>query len=337
MDGALIFCKDAILRFRSDYDNLTAVPLLAVQACLDIDDHLFLLQYFRHHVIIEEGTTLSHIFLAIEPWAKVLGVYLDMNVVAYIDEIRKPSQAQSLFDWIGIQKVTSVHRAYLHQHIKPGENFDMYFNRERTPTRRFDIEVVCTANGYKNEDKEHYSISGDIHAIKNVPVVASDRQILVSYGYEKSNLMNDDYSGVSVKNKISYIQGEVVFLFYEVLEAIFKDGLFYSSPQAANDNLETIKEMVGLIDNDGNDKPEAPGPEYSENTQNVKKDKKTSFDITERAYDPILEHMQAEQESWQFIKSHCDSNSELPIRIGHVAEAKVPEYRFSNFIINENE
>jgi len=334
MDGALIFCKDGILRFRSHYDDLTAVPLLAVQESLGEDDHSFLLQYFRHHVVIEDGTTLSHVFLAIEPWAKILGIYLDMDVMAYIDEIRKPSRAEPLFDWIGLQKVTSIHRAYLHQDIKPGENFTNYFNRERIPTPRFDIEVAFIANGYKNKDREPYSISGDIHTIKNVPIMISDRQILASYGYEKNKLMNDDYTGVSVNNKVQYIQGTAVFSLHEILDAIFKDGLFYASPQVANYNLEMIKKIAETHDIDEAANRERGDDKNQDNAQESLNTHKLTLEMAEGAFDPMIEHMQAEQDYWLYIKSLCDSNSELPIRIGHVLEAKVPEYRFLNFIID---
>lgn len=337
MDGALIFCKDAILRFRSDYDDLTAIPLLSVQACLKGDDPLFLLKYFRHPVIIEEDTTLSHILLAIEPWAALLGIYLDIDVMAYIDEIRKPSQAESVFDWIGIQKVTSIHRAYQHQDIKPGEDFTSYFNRERIPTRRFDIEADYTANGYRRNDKEHYSISGDIHTIKNVPVVVSDRQVMASYGYEKNNLFNRKYSGVAVNNKISYIQGDINLSFYEIMEALFNDGLFYFSPQAANDNLAMIKKMAAMLDNDEISHHKSMELNNSDNTDVSSNDKKYSINITEGALDPMVDHIEAEKNYWIYIKSLCDSDSELPIRIGHITVAALPEYRFSNFTMEDIE
>ncbi|HEY0211226.1 hypothetical protein [Acerihabitans sp.] len=335
MDGSLIFCKDAILRFRSDYDALTAIPLLSLQTCLEEDDPLFLLKYFRHPVIIEEDTTLAHIFLAIEPWATMLGVYLDIDVMAYIDELRKPSQAESVFDWIGIQKVISIHRAYQHQDIKPGEDFTAYLNRKRVPTRRFDIEADYTANGYKINDKEHYSISGDIHTIKNVPVVVSNRQVMASYGYEKDNLLNRKYPGVVVNNKIRYIQGEIDFTFYEAMEAIFNDGLFYYSPQAANDNMAMIKKMAEMLESNEVSNAADDTHENSDNTDNISHNKKMTISITEEALDPMVDHIEAEKVYWRYIKSLCDSNSELPIRIGHIEEASLPEYRFSNFIMED--
>ena len=337
MDGTLIFCNDGILRFRSHYDNLTAIPLLAVQESLQEDDHLFILKYFRHHIVIEDGTTLSHVFLALEPWAKVLGIYLDMDVLAYIDEIRKPSQMEPMFDWIGIQKVTSIHRAYQHQDMKPGEHFSRHFNRERIPTSWVDMDVAFTATGYKYGDEESYSISGDIHTIKNVPIIVSDRQILASYGHEQNNLMDDNYNGVSVNNKIRYIQGTVIFSLYEILDAIFKDGLFYTSPQVANYDLEMIKKITDKINSDDVAKQTMADEPDAVARQKTLDDKKITIEMAEGAFDPMIEHMQAELKYWLYIKSLCDSNSELPIRIGHVVEAKVPEYRFLNFIIGGSE
>ncbi len=336
MDGVLIFCKDSILRFRSDYDDLTAVPLLSIQDCLEEENALFLLQYFRHRVIIEEDTTLSDMFLAIEPWASVLAAYLDIDVRAYIDEIRKPSQAEAVFDWIGIQKVTSVHRAYQHHDIQEGEDLASYFNRERIPTRHFDIEAACTANGYKKGDKEHYSISGDIHTIKNVPVMISDRQVLVSYGQDKNNLLNHQHAGVVVNNKTTYIQGEIVFSLNEVMEALFNDGLFYFSPQTASNDMAKIKEMAEIIEKNEDESREASLYSGAEEEEKLEAANKIKVEIAEGAFDPMIDHMESEQAYWQYVKSLCDSNSELPIRIGQIDEAQSPEHRFSNVIMDDD-
>lgn len=95
MEGQLIFCSDSILRFRSDYDETTALPLLSIQEAISDTDPFFLLRFFRHTVMIEEGTTLANIFFAIEPWKELLTAYLDRDVGAYIVEVRKPSKSLS--------------------------------------------------------------------------------------------------------------------------------------------------------------------------------------------------------------------------------------------------
>jgi hypothetical protein len=50
MEGELIFCTDSILRFRSHYDETTALPLLALQNTASDADPFFLLRFFRHPV-----------------------------------------------------------------------------------------------------------------------------------------------------------------------------------------------------------------------------------------------------------------------------------------------
>ena len=92
MEGKLIFCSDAILRFQSDYDETSAVPLLSIQNAIADADPFFLLRFFHHTTLIEEGTTLASIFLAIEPWKALLAAYLDRDVGAHIEEARKPSE-----------------------------------------------------------------------------------------------------------------------------------------------------------------------------------------------------------------------------------------------------
>lgn len=62
MEGKLIFCSDAILRFQSDYDETSAVPLLSIQNAIADADPFFLLRFFRHTALIEDGTTLASIF-----------------------------------------------------------------------------------------------------------------------------------------------------------------------------------------------------------------------------------------------------------------------------------
>lgn len=92
MEGQLIFCSDAILRFKSDYDETAAVLLLSIQNAVANTDPFFLLRFFHHTVLIEEGTTLASIFLAIEPWKALLAGYLDRLIKCFIRRIREVSR-----------------------------------------------------------------------------------------------------------------------------------------------------------------------------------------------------------------------------------------------------
>lgn len=48
LEGQLIFCADSILRFRSDYDETTALPLISIPKTIFATDPFFLLKFFRH-------------------------------------------------------------------------------------------------------------------------------------------------------------------------------------------------------------------------------------------------------------------------------------------------
>lgn len=341
MEGTLIICVDSILRFRSDYDMAIAVPMLSVQEQLGKNDPFFFLKYFRNKVIIEKGVTISNIFLAIEPWQAMLSAWLEIDIAAYIAEIRKPSQEEPIFDWISIQRITSVHRVYQRKDMKDNEKLSEYFNREHTPTKYFNIESVCMASGYRKGDKEHYSISEYIHEIKNIPVIASDRQILIGYDDNNTDILNDKCFGIYDNRNIKYIQGTTSFAFHELMEAIFNDGLFYNSPQTACHSLEMIKEMLEIIDrgnmNDEKDNKEHINQQES-NSGNINggnDDRELNVEFYDGAFDPLIEHIETEREYWNYIKLLCHSYGHLPVRIGTINEAKVPEYRFYDNIMDD--
>ncbi|MBJ2785964.1 hypothetical protein JGA72_23520, partial [Salmonella enterica subsp. enterica serovar Newport] len=210
--GQLIFCSDSILRFRSNYDETTALPLLSIQKTISDTDPFFLLRFFRHTVMIEEGTTLASIFLAIEPWKALLAVYLDRDVGAYIDEVRKPSGPTTWdIQLIGIHRRSSVYRAYKRQDMEEGEDFSTYFNRERFPTDEFDIESSCDASGFIKGDKERWSISGDVQQIKNLPVILYSKQTLTTSS--KDGLLKKNVSGVQSVKYSSFVYGDTSFSF----------------------------------------------------------------------------------------------------------------------------
>ncbi|WII80120.1 hypothetical protein N5863_17280 [Klebsiella pasteurii] len=314
MEGKLIFCSDAILRFQSDYDETSAVPLLSIQNAVDDADPFFLLRFFHHTTLIEEGTTLASIFLAIEPWKALLAAYLDRDVGAYIDEVRKPSGPTTWdIEWIGIDRRSSVYRAYKRQDMEEGEDFSAYFNRERFPTDEFDIESSCDASGFIKGDKERWSISGDVHEIKNLPVILYSKQTLMTSS--KDGLLKKNVSGVKSTKHCCLVYGDTSFLFSEVMEAIFISGLFFYAPRDAASSLDELKASLA-----GLEEKLAEGPE-TESTDN-KTDKEPSIVVAEGAFDSVALHMESEAEEWQSIKEQCQREGDLPIRIGDIRMAE---------------
>lgn len=319
MEGKLIFCSDSILRFRSDYDETTALPLLSIQKTISDTDPFFLLRFFRHTVMIEEGTTLANIFFAIEPWKELLTAYLDRDVGAYIDEVRKPSKPTTWdLEWIGIDRRSSVYRAYQHQDMRDSEDFTAWINRERIPTDEFDIESSCDASGFIKGDKERWSLSENVHEIKNLPVILYNKQTLMSL--KKDELLRETVSGVSSTNHSRFVYGDTSFSLNEVMEAIFISGLFFHSPHAAASNFEELKDSLTGLENEVLEKAEP-------NLADSGEDKPLKVEVVEGAFDSLITHMESETENWQLIKKQCQKEGSLPVRIGVITPAEPPELR----------
>ncbi|EFB9747110.1 hypothetical protein KEQ76_06500 [Escherichia coli] len=326
MEGKLIFCSDAILRFQSDYDETSAVPLLSIQNAIADADPFFLLRFFRHTALIEDGTTLASIFLAIEPWKELLAAYLDRDVGAYIDEVRKPSGPMTWdIEWIGIDHRSSVYRAYKRQDMEEGEDFSTYFNRERFPTDEFDIESSCDASGFIKGDKERWSISGDVQQIKNLPVILYSKQTLMTSS--KGGLLKKNVSGVKSSKHGCFVYGDTSFSFSEVMEAIFISGLFFNAPKDAASSLDELKASLAELEEERAENPNA------ESTGN-ETDEESTIVVAEGAFDSLAAHMESEKAEWQSIKKLCQQDSELPIRIGSIKLAEPPELRLCGKIIH---
>ncbi|EOX8394045.1 hypothetical protein [Salmonella enterica] len=316
MEGKLIFCSDTILRFQSDYDETTAVPLLSIQNAIADADPFFLLRFFRHTALIEEGTTLASILLAIEPWKALLAAYLDRDVGAYIDEVRKPSEPTMWdIEWIGIDRRSLVYRAYKRQEMEEGEDLSAYFNRERFPTDEFHIESSCDASGFIKGEKERWSISGDVHEIKNLPVILCDKQTLMTS--PKDGLLNKSVSGVKSTKHSCSVYGNTLFSFSEVMEAIFISGLFFHAPRDADSTLDELKASLAGLE----EVVEEPKVEPAANET----DKESTIVVAEGAFDSVAAHMESEAKEWQSIKKLCQRERELPVRIGGIKMAVPPE------------
>lgn len=333
IEGTLIFCADAVLRFRSNHDDTVAVPLLSIQKNLKESEHYFLLKFFHHHVLIEEGTTLANIFLAIEPWQVLLGAYLDRNIAAYIDEIKKPSQTPTWnIEWIGIYRSSLIHRAYESTAIREDEDLASYFNRERIPTSEFYIDSTCEASGFVKNSEERYSISGDIHEIKQLPVILYNKQV-VSASLDRENqqhIFQVDMLGVHTNQYISFIVGETDFIFYQVMEAIFINGLFYDTPQVAKNRHEEIKEIAENFK-----KNEVMDRNVDICSDSNIKNKPIKIEIVEGAFDSLIAHEKWEAERWQYIKEQSKKEQTLAIRIGNIREATAPELRFNGKLFDK--
>lgn len=254
----------------------------------------------------------------LEPWKALLATYLDRDVGAYIDEVGKPSESMTWdIEWIGIDRRSSVYRAYKRQDMEEGTDFSAYFNRERFPTDEFDIESSCDASGFIKGDKESWSISGDVQEIRNLPVILYSKQTLMTS--PKDGLLKKNASGMKSSKHSCSVYGDTSFSFSEVMEAIFISGLFFYAPRDAASSLDELKaSLVGLEE----ELPEELETESADNET----DKEPSIIVAEGAFDLVVAHMETEAKEWQSIKKSCQREGKLPIRIGSIKVVETPEF-----------
>lgn len=321
MEGRLYFCADQILRFKSDFDDATALPLLSVLRTQPADDPWFLLRFFRHPVVIEQGTTLAAILIAVEAWQDLLTALLDRDVAAYIREMKKPAPSASNGpDWICIRRHSAVVRSY--QYLQPGEEEDLndYFSRELAPADDFDIETECSAFGIRFDSAQHWSLSENIHDIKNLPVVIDNRQALEFL--PQDGLLQKGVTGVDYDAHRHRLYSETELSFCELLEAIFISGLFYYSPTVAEHNTRQLQQLLAERDGYPDEEQEDTEP-FSEDDTQIPGE--FSIEFSEEAFDSLTAHNRQQTEEWQALKKRCRQYSGLPVRIGNIVPARPPE------------
>lgn len=322
MEGRLYFCADQILRFKSDFDDATALPLLSILRTLPADDPWFLLRFFRHPVVIEQDTTLAAILIAVEAWQDLLTAVLDRDVAAYIREMKKPApSANSGPDWISVRRHSAVIRSY--QYLQPGEEEDLndYFSRELTPADDFDIETECSAFGIRFDSSQHWSLSENIHDIKNLPVVIDSRHSLEFL--PQDGLLQKGVAGVDYGPHRYRLFSETELNFRELLEAIFISGLFYFSPAVAEHNTRQLQQLLAERDEQADEEEQQDTELFDEEDSLLPEE--FSIEIDEEAFDSLTEHSRQQTEAWQALKKRCRQYSGLPVRIGNIVPARPPE------------
>lgn len=220
MEGKLVFCKDSILRFCYLHEQNFFIPLNLIED--SENEFKILLKYLRKVVIIEEGTTFGSVIASLEPWKNAIKDLLDVNVDAYIKEIKNVSKMYNEFEWINISKKTEISRI----HRTDIENTKLKKNL-------FEIKSDFDICGYKYNDNNDFSIATDIHRLKNVPIVFTKKHYVIGFKnkLEKDIFLNKETSGFFERENHYFIKDENTELtLYDLLETIFKKGLVYPDP-----------------------------------------------------------------------------------------------------------
>lgn len=262
----VIFCNDGKLRLAGFMRQALPLELLQkdfAEKTAKRDDFYFL-RYLDASVKIEEGTTLSHIMFAIEPWADLLGSYLGRDVNAYIQEFKKEADATSKpvvekESWIGIARAIRFSIGYKEEEESKSKRKSLgvrglwKHKKQYTtePEDNFDMEDALFAARYVKGEEEHYTLSY-MPEYRDL-LVFIDNEVKVHQFYKK-DLKNEMFLINSAAHSIKKTEyGDVISIgedklggltLAEVLKAIFIYGFGAYSPKDAEYQTSLIVNCI---------------------------------------------------------------------------------------------
>lgn len=350
LDGTVIFCKDGVLRFESRYDDKHMVPVTALQDVLELEPSEMVMSLLRHDAVLDSGSTLGSFLLCLAPWAEQMNWLTDRQVTEYIKEIRKPSAEVNAFDRIELRRRVHAHRSMIHETIPEDVDIFDWLNRDRTAPLRWSdswsVDSTLDICGYVDGDPSNYSMSTDVHKLKNVPIVVNRSTLLmetVSKACDKQALFNKAAEGTKTvtDRNITLVSATVErsITFYELIETVVCDGLWHDTPQGAR-NMATLlsQRLEQMLEDDDSSESvpeERPRPalslvdeNYSNNATDAEQESSLpKVVIAEGAFDGLSATINKEVNFWESLLKSIEITTDHVIRIGTYSEDTVPDDR----------
>lgn len=313
MDGQLVISKDSILRLKLFY-NKDALALASIQQQFEGNKDFFIFQHINKYITLEDGVTVANVLKALEPWADILSSMYDVNIKSYIDFIKKPSFARNAYDWIGIQKIYEVGRDI--EFIRDEDSSDKRYmqTKVKKELNTFSMEEKYTVSAYKKNDPEHYCIGSNLHAIKNIPLIISDINILTVFNMSEQPIINPSLKGFQEQGNVGYLVGNNQLTLNELLNALFQYGFYARTPEDGEKMDEYI--INSLVNGEGSD---------------------GEGDNCERKgsqYESLKERGIREAKQWDDLVE-LSKSSKYPSKSDEIKETKIDTYRLYNLTIEK--
>lgn len=302
------------------------------------------IQQLRKPVLLESGSTIGSFLLCLQPFAQIVSDLCDRDVQSYIDEIRKPSAETPAFDRCEMRRKVHFGRKMYHEPMPDGVDFIDWLNRDRGEPVYLDTYSISTdfdICGYNNGDASNYSMSTNIHQLKNVPLVINRTAALIANKRDTTGvpLFNEDAAGVTEHKwgtddrpnaaTILVAKGESDedVTVHEFIKTVIEVGLWFHTPQGAIHEREMLAEMVKHL-------PDEDEPEDVEEVSDGEEPTGMTVSIAPGAFNGISSHYEREQEEWKEMMSKISQNPSMPIRIGAVTEDEPADDRAMGMIFN---
>lgn len=352
MDGTVVFSKDGVLRFKHCMNGSPSVPAILICDALGEDPQRFFIQQLRKPVLLESGSTVGSFLLCLQPFAQTVSDLCDRDVQSYIDEIRKPSAETPAFDRCEMRRKVHFGRQMYHEPMPEGVDFVEWLNRPRGEPVYLDTYSISTdfdICGYNNGDASNYSMSTNIHQLKNVPLVINRTAALLANKRDSNGapLFNETAPGVTEHkwgsddrpNTTSVLmakgESDEDVTVHEFIKTVIEIGLWFHTPQGAIREREMLAEMVKHLPDVTQLDESEPETVTEDETNSTPVDaERLTVQVAEGAFSGISSHYEREQEEWKDVMAKINQTPSMPIRIGAVTEDEAPDDRAMGMIFN---
>lgn len=344
MEGTVYFCNDAILRFSSYYAQKgeVSIPLTDLAEVLGKTNDMMLTSVLRRRVVIEAGVTVGSFLLALEPWQELVSALTDRQVDKYIAELRKPSDEQNAFDRCEIRQMVSVTREFIHEPCPEGVDWLDWLQRPDRGEIKWGDNFSCGSEydicGYNDGDPSNYSMSTNIHRLKNVPLTINRIPVLFIRDPEAVKLFNPEAKGVRVLPGRSdctmmamAVEPDMAISLGELLEVVIAHGLWNDTPQGAIALEEMLKERVASLQ----EFLAEESKDEQEDEDDEEEYKGRRIVVAPGAFDGIGETIRYESELWDELRKASFAQG-AAVRIGKIVETPPKEQRARGRIFQDD-
>lgn len=323
MDGSIVFHQNGLLYFRSNCNDTEMVPLLSLEQHLNLTPSQTVLRFMNRPAVLDTGTTVGSFLQCLYPWREQFADLTDRDVSAYIAELRRPSGEENRFDRIEIRNRVGISRSMVHDPIPDDVDFMEWINRDREIVwdDKWEVDVGHDIVGYVDGDPANYSMSGNIHGLKNVPLVINRQSIMVESGPGDQRLFKELPSTYKIgKMTAANVDVEDPVSWQTLVQTVVCNGLWHSTPQGANNFAAMLKGMVDTLDEEREAAAEATPAVALTVVGDAPPTDTPTIVLRPGVFDSVIEHHRTEQEEWDEISSAIRAQNQYPIYIGKVVE-----------------
>lgn len=352
----LYFCNDGVLRVKTGNK-----PMLPLEFIYNIykerkeDTYSFMTYWMKRNTYFEEGLTVGKFVIALEPWAEFFKLITNVNVPAYIDEVKKPylvkqNEDIETLDYLMIYFSTTIQDEI--EFKKDNEEFDIekFLNskKEARLNGEFSINSDFTCSGYKKGIVEEFSVSHTpLRKLVNTPIFLSEKQFVFFENYyrkkilgkEKTLLRSSDYGVIEGQFEKHALQGSIYYKLEDVIAAFF-DWMDYepASRDAFNEELKILSQMAQeQFELEKNETPTIDEENEEETISGDAKDtdETRKISIMPGAFQPIIDKAKEEINIYETYLEIAKKDNSAIIRIGEIKTAFCEETRMKKEIISK--